>query len=329
MIGPPVVNLADIEPRTVEVGHLSADWTFVGPRLGCVDVGLRRIQVQPGFFSTPQHVHAHDEETFFVLAGSGLSVQDDRAHEVRAGDCLVHLEAGEAHTLRAGDDGLDVLAFGVSRERSSGARLPRVGMTWSARSWFETGAGKSPFEREAELGPPDVPDPVARPTSIVNVDDVEAIVSERENHRGTWRSLGKQAGAKRTGLNHVTVEAGQMGAPPHCHASEEELFVVLDGDGTLLLGDDEHPVRALDLVSRPAGTGVAHAFVAGDRGLTYLAYGPWIPDEIVYYPRSNKILFCGVGLMTRVEKLDYWDGEEYRETMFPAGPLLLRCASLV
>jgi uncharacterized cupin superfamily protein len=305
----PVVNLADVEPRKVEVGHLRADWTFLASALGCVDVGVRRIQVQPGWFSTPLHVHAHDEETFYVLAGSGLSLQDDRSYAIRAGDCLVHPEAGEAHTLRAGDEGLDVLALGVSRERSSGARLPRVGMTWSARSWFETGAGKSPFEREAELGPPDVPEPGERPASIVNVDEADTSVSERENHRGTWRRLGKSAGAGRTGLNHIVLEPGQMAAPPHCHASEEELFVVLDGAGTLLLGDDEHPVGALDVVVRPAGTGVAHAFTAGENGLTFLAYGPNVPDEIVYYPRSNKIYFCGVGVMTRVEKLDYWDGE--------------------
>ena len=307
---PPLVDLADLEPRTVNVGHLRADWTFVGPAAGCVDVGIRRLQVQPGFFSTPQHVHAHDEETFFVLAGAGLSLQDDKAYEVRAGDCIVHREAGEAHTLLAGDDGLDVLALGVSHERSSGARLPRVGMTWSARSWFETGAGKSPFEREAELGPPDVPEPSERPGSIVNVDEVEPRVSERENHRGKGRRLGRTAGARRTGLNHGILEPGQMGPPPHCHASEEELFVILDGSGTLLLGDEEIAIRPFDVIARPAGTGVAHALVAGDEGLTYLAYGPNLPDEIVYYPRSKKIYFAGVGVITRVEQIDYWAGED-------------------
>ncbi len=306
----PVVHLDEIEPRHIEVGHLRADWTFVAQAAGCVDVGIRRIRIEPGWFSTPLHVHAHDEETFFVLDGSGVSLQDDKSYAVRRGDCIVHREGTEAHTLRAGDDGLDVLALGISRERSSGARLPRVGMTWSARSWFETGAGKSPFEREAELGPPEVPDPVDRPSSIVNVDEAEAKITEREHHRGTWRALGKLAGAKRTGLNHISLEPGQMGAPPHCHASEEELFLVLDGSGTLLLGEEEHPVRARDIVARPAGTGVAHAFTAGESGLTFLAYGPWLPDEIVYYPRSNKIFFCGVGVITRVEKLDYWDQEE-------------------
>jgi len=306
----PVVNLADLEPRLVDMGHLRADWTFAGPAVGCRDVGFRRIKIEPGFFSTPLHVHAHDEETFFVLGGSGLSVQDDKTYAVRAGDCIVHPEAGAAHTLKAGDEGLDVLVFGVSQERSSGARLPRVGMTWTARSWFPTGEGKSPFERESELGPPETPELSGRPGSIVNVEELEPHVSERENHRYEWRSLAKNAGAKRTGLNHITLEPGQMGAPPHCHAAEEELFVVLEGSGKLLLDDDGHAVKRLDVISRPAGTGVAHAFVAGDAGLTLLAYGPWIANEIVYYPRSNKIFFCGVGVMGRIEKLDYWEGED-------------------
>jgi len=33
------------------------------------------------------------------------------------------------------------------------------------------------------------------------------------------------------------------------------------------------------------------------------------PSDIAYYPRSNKVYFRGVGLMARIERLDYWDGE--------------------
>ena len=307
---PPLVNLEELESRHIEMGHLRSDWTFVGPAAGSVDVGARRIRIEPGWFSTPLHVHAHDEETFFVLGGSGLSVQDDKTYAVRPGDCIVHAEGKEAHTLRAGEDGLDVLAFGANQERTSGARLPRIGITWTGRAWFESGVGKSPFEREAELGPPETPEPGERPGSIVNVDEVEREISERENHRGAWRRLGKTAGAKRTGLNHIALEPGQMASPPHCHSSEEELFVVLKGDGTLLLGDDEHPVRVHDVVARPAGTGVAHAFKAGENGLTFLAFGTREPNDICYYPRSNKIAFWGVGVIARLEQLDYWDAED-------------------
>jgi uncharacterized cupin superfamily protein len=62
-------------------------------------------------------------------------------------------------------------------------------------------------------------------------------------------------------------------------------------------------------VSRPASSRVAHAFRAGPEGLTMLAYGTRDPNDIAYYPRSNKINFRGVGLITRLERLDYWDGE--------------------
>jgi hypothetical protein len=36
------------------------------------------------------------------------------------------------------------------------------------------------------------------------------------------------------------------------------------------------------------------------------------PSDIAYYPRSNKVYFRGVGLMARIERLDYWDGEADR-----------------
>ena len=64
------------------------------------------------------------------------------------------------------------------------------------------------------------------------------------------------------------------------------------------------------MVSRPAGTGIAHAFRAGDQGCTYLAYGQRNPNEYLYYPDSNKIFFKGVGLIARLENVDYMDGEE-------------------
>ena len=63
------------------------------------------------------------------------------------------------------------------------------------------------------------------------------------------------------------------------------------------------------MISRPPATRVAHAFRAGPGGLTYLAYGTRDPNDIAYYPRSNKIFFRGVGLIARLESLDYDDGE--------------------
>ena len=78
----------------------------------------------------------------------------------------------------------------------------------------------------------------------------------------------------------------------------------------LVLDDEETPVGQGHVVSRPPGTGVSHMFRAGEGGLTYLAYGTREPSDVCYYPRSNKILFRGVNLVARLERLDYWDGED-------------------
>ena len=43
--------------------------------------------------------------------------------------------------------------------------------------------------------------------------------------------------------------------------------------------------------------------------MTYLAYGTRRPDDMCYYHRSNKIYFRGLGLIARLEDLDYDDGE--------------------
>jgi hypothetical protein len=40
-------------------------------------------------------------------------------------------------------------------------------------------------------------------------------------------------------------------------------------------------------------------------------YGTREPNDLCYYPRSNKVLFGGLGLVARLgEPLEYWDGEE-------------------
>jgi uncharacterized cupin superfamily protein len=150
----------------------------------------------------------------------------------------------------------------------------------------------------------------------VNVDDVDG----GTDPAGSWRQLARNAGAELTGLNWGHLGAGEEGAPPHCHSADEELFVVLAGDGVLELwpspqhvrsGREKETVRirAGHVISRPASTGISHAFQAGDDGLTFLAYGTRNANDVCYYPRSNKIYFRGLGLIARLDDLDYDDGE--------------------
>jgi uncharacterized cupin superfamily protein len=84
---------------------------------------------------------------------------------------------------------------------------------------------------------------------------------------------------------------------------------VLDGTGTLLLGDEEHVVRPGSVVARPPGTGVAHAFRAGDAPLSLLAFSTRDPNDITFFPRSGKVALRGIKARFFVQQVEYWDGE--------------------
>lgn len=302
-----------------ERGHIAGTWwSLTGD--ASHTVGVKRIQIDAGMWSTPLHLEGAEEEIFYVLAGDGVSVQSEGddllAYEVRQGDCLLHLALVNAHTLRAGDDGLDVLAFGQRVYAPGVTWLPRAGVAWLGETWAPVGAAEDhPWTREAAAGPPEIGELLPRPSTIVNVDDIEFVARDGATVGRSVRYLGQAMGAKRTGLRLADVLPGKLNAPPHCHSAEEEIFVVLAGDGTLLLwepeGVSEHPVRAGSIVPRPAGTGVAHAFRAGDDGLSVLMYGTRDPNDVCFYPRSGKIYFTGLGVIARLgESLDYWDGED-------------------
>jgi uncharacterized cupin superfamily protein len=273
------------------------------------------LQLPAGGWSTPAHEHGREEEIFYVLAGRGLSWQNGRTAVVGAGDCIVYLPRRGAHTVHALEP-LDVLAFGP-RDDDESPRFPRLGLSLVGSRAVETVAGvldgaPIQFVRESKLGPPELPpEPGPRPATIVNLEAVEPVLLERPRVVRTRRKISAAAGSVATGLQHVEVAAGKMSAPLHCHSLEEEIFVILDGDGVLMLGErEETAMRPGHVIARPAGTGVAHAFRAGDHGLTYLAYGTREPGDICFYPRSNKIAFGGVGVIARLEQLDYWDGED-------------------
>jgi uncharacterized cupin superfamily protein len=145
---------------------------------------------------------------------------------------------------------------------------------------------------------------------IVATSEVEPDVREGRRRR---RDLGRAGGSRWTGLKHLELDPGTLSGPPHCHSAEEEIFVVLEGEGTLELtgkaNSEEHPVRTGSVVARPPGTGIAHAFRAGGRGLTLIAWGTREPNDITWYPRSQKIYWGGVDVVGRIEQVDFWDGE--------------------
>jgi len=305
-----VTHADEVAPQVIDRGELRGTRRRLGAAAGAVRTGLSRYGLAAGERAMPVHVHADEEELFVVLAGSGLSWQDGATYAVGAGDVVVHRAGAEAHTILAapGGEGLDVLAFGSGSDTGL-TWLPRARAWWAGPHWLPHD-GPSPFRREVDAGPLHVPPPAAaRPATIVSAGEVPERRSGRGDVDTVVRDLGRAAGSVRCGLRRVAVAPGTLSAPPHCHSVEEELFYVVEGDGTLELGDERHAVRAGSVVARPAGTGVAHAFRAGAGGLTLLAFGTREPGDAAFYPRAGKVALRGLGVRFRITEAEYWEGE--------------------
>jgi uncharacterized cupin superfamily protein len=310
-----IAHWDEVEWQRREKGEMAADWQRLGDAAGTQRVGVNRVRIEPGRLSTPPHSHGASEEIVYVLGGSGLSWQDEAVYEIGPGDCIVHLADHEEHTLRGGPEGLEVLIYGTRHPTELGW-LPRSQAIRLGWPWVQ-GRTDDPWEVEAQADPLEFGEPSARPQNIVSVGD-------RPDGEGkVWKELADSAGSVQTGLSWLRLEPGELGAPPHCHSADEEAFVILEGDGTLELWPspraasrgrkrEDVAVRTGHVVARPAGTGIGHAFRAGEDGMTMLLYGTREPNDIAYYPRSNKINWRGIGVIGRVEHLDYWDGEPER-----------------
>lgn len=297
----------DVPWRTTDRGDLRCERQRLCSTAGAARAALSRYRIPAEGRPMPQHVHHDEEEIFFVLSGSGLTWQDDAVHEIGAGDVLVHRADAEAHTLVGGPDGtLEVLAFS-SGSPTHLTTLPRAGVTRVGSRWLPPDA---PHPLDAEPPVDELPVPTPRPPTVVALGAVEQ--SERDNGRvhHRRRDLGRAAGSVLSGLKHVEVPAGKRSSTRHCHSLEDEIFVVLEGAGAVLLGDEETPVRAGSVVYRPRGTGVAHTFTAGAAGLVLLMYGTREPGDMCWYPDSQKIFFLGLDVIARVQPLRYWDGEQ-------------------
>jgi uncharacterized cupin superfamily protein len=309
-----LVHWDDVEGFAIpdEVKPLGGRWQRLADAAGSVRIGLQRVSLAAGQLATPPHVHTAEEEIYFVLSGTAMLWQDGKTCAVHAGDTLVFPPGGPVHTL-IGEDGFEALIFGMRLTPESGV-LPRTKNAWLARSavrFSET----HPWDEEAKLGLPDG-EPGERPPNVVALDDVEG------DYGGLWKRVGAAGGARRTGLNWAHLPPNEEGAAPHCHSADEEAFVILDGEGIFeLWGPPEpgsapateplesHPVRAGHVISRPAGTARSHCLRTKASPMTYLAYGTRETNDVCYYPRSNKIFWRGLGLVARLEPLDYFDGE--------------------
>ncbi len=119
--------------------------------------------------------------------------------------------------------------------------------------------------------------------------------SHGERFAARRKKLTQRAGGHRLGASLYEVPPGKTAFPRHYHLANEEAIFVLEGRGTMRLGDEEYPIGAGCYVALPVGGDSAHQLVnTSDAPLRYLCVSTMREPDVSIYPDSNKVgIFAG------------------------------------
>lgn len=148
--------------------------------------------------------------------------------------------------------------------------------------------------------------------------------SHGERYGSRHFALGATLGAQKLGYNVTELPPGKTGFPFHFHHVNEELFIVLDGSGTLRTAEGTHPLKRGDVVCCPPGPEGGHQITnTGSEPMRYLALSTVEDPEVVEYPDSGKYgVIAGRppgrppwearfwAFAFAKDRVDYWDGED-------------------
>jgi uncharacterized cupin superfamily protein len=154
---------------------------------------------------------------------------------------------------------------------------------------------------------------------IRNIHEVPLQRLQREplyDSQGARLARGTAAG--KLGASFDILAPGKCGCPYHLHHAQEEMFVILQGTGTLRVAGERLPIRAGDVIFIPPGPEYPHQIINTSHApLHYLSISTMEQPEICEYPDSSKYLAEGslgssrpFGMIGKMgEPLDYWEGE--------------------
>ena len=172
-----------------------------------------------------------------------------------------------------------------------------------------------PDER-ADAALPDKP-PTAealRQRLIRNLHDAPRRPFQRPpQYNSSYAALSEGTAARKLGAGYDVLTPGQRVCPYHFHHAQEEMFVILEGSGSLRVAGEMLPLRAGDVVFIPPGPEYPHQIInTSDAPLKYLSISTQERPEVCEYPDSDKIVVLGrgrEGSHRRSAGVDYWEGE--------------------
>ena len=154
---------------------------------------------------------------------------------------------------------------------------------------------------------------------IRNLDDAPKSHDTRDPLYGShWARLAVGTAASKLGASVDIVPPGKRGCPYHLHHAQEEMFVILEGSGTLRVAGQMLPIRQGDVIFIPPGPQYPHQIInTSDAPLKFLSISTQDTPEICEYPDSGKFLArSGSGEARAFQairggegNLDYWAGE--------------------
>ncbi|HEY1328213.1 MAG TPA: cupin domain-containing protein [Casimicrobiaceae bacterium] len=136
--------------------------------------------------------------------------------------------------------------------------------------------------------------------------------------------VSQRLGARKLGYNVTAILPGKRAFPRHNHRVNEEMFLILEGVGEVIVGESRWPVRKGDVIACPPGArDTAHQIVntSADGDLVVLCVSTLETPDIVEYPDSGKVGYGGrfagpdgkpdvmYGLCRDDAKVRYWEGE--------------------
>lgn len=154
---------------------------------------------------------------------------------------------------------------------------------------------------------------------VINLSEITEFThqaSDSGKFESRYAGISELIGAKDLGYNLSIVPSGKTSCPFHNHRVNEELFIIIQGSGTLRYGDKEYPLKENDIIACPPGDRkTAHQILnTGESDLKYLGISTKQACEICEYPDSDKIMAfdsnSDLRHMTFTDsKVEYLDGE--------------------
>ena len=128
-----------------------------------------------------------------------------------------------------------------------------------------------------------------RPPFIRSTSDVEEythVYPQSNEPMGPMRSIGKEAGLQRIGINVQRLPPGSRSSWPHAEEAEEEFVYVVAGEVDAWIDGNIHKMNPGDLAAFPAGTGISHCFINNSENDVVLLVGGEAskPGNRIYYP---------------------------------------------